>query len=43
VRLQQTDHDVTACFRGRMPLEQHPIRLADAGSHAQKHAQVPAL
>ena len=35
-RLEVADHDVAPRLELRVPLLQHPVRLADAGGHAQE-------
>ena len=43
VRLEQPDHDVAAGLLLGMALEQHPVGLADAGGHADHHAEAAAF
>ncbi len=42
VGLDEADDDVRAALRASMPLLEHPVRLADAGSHAQVDPQPAA-
>ena len=38
--LQQPDHDIAAPLLLGVAVQQHPERLADAGGHPEKYAQV---